>query len=151
MKKVLVVLIGIMLLATSAFALDILSSDSSTASIPVATTTTIYTHSFRTDSGEYGAISYWIYSAAGVADVTIQLEQSWTAPATEGSADGNYTIPVNMADVTTALTTESTWYQQSISVLPLPYGRFKITGIGSNNADTVVKIKVTQMKSLNVR
>jgi hypothetical protein len=54
-----------------------------------------------------------------------------------------------MADIVTALTTESTWYSQSMSILPLKYGRFKITGIGSNNADTIVNIKVNQMKSLN--
>ena len=65
-------------------------------------------------------------------------------PTTEGSADATYVEPVDFSNIVTNLTTESTWYHKVYSFAPLPYGRFKITGAGSNNADTVVTIKINQ-------
>jgi hypothetical protein len=49
-----------------------------------------------------------------------------------------------MADVVANLTTESTWYIKSLSLVSMKYARLKITGNGSNNADTVVQAVVSK-------
>jgi len=147
-KKVLVAFLIAVCIASSAFAIDIKDSTGTTTSITVASTTTVYSGWFRMDTGAYAAVAYMISSDAGVADVTIQLQQSPINPDDAGVSDPDFQIPVNMADIVTALTTESTWYYQSMPFLPFEYARFKLTGIGSNSADTIVKIKVVQMGSV---
>lgn len=119
-------------------------SDDSTADIPVAGTATIYTKAFAMNNGSNCTVSYYAYSATGSVDVTIQLEQSFQLPAVEGNTDAAWAIPVNTPDVVTTFTTESAWSHQAVSTTSLGYARFKITGIGANNADTIVNIKVSQ-------
>jgi hypothetical protein len=141
-----------MVLCGSAFGLiDCYDSTKTTTDIPVPDTDVVYSAWFECDYGEYAAVCYMISSDDGVADVTIQLQQSPINPSLAGVSDPDGQIPVNMADIVTALTTEDTWYYKSLSLLPLPWARFKLTGIGSNESDTVVNIKVSQMKSLNAR
>lgn len=152
LKRMFLVVALVVLLSSQVFALqsntrDVMDSTDGT-SIAVASTGTIYTKAMYIGDAEYFAVSYWIYSASGTADITIQLEQSWTLPATEGAADGNYVISeiegATAADIVTALTRESVWFNASRSIfIALPYVRFKITGISSNNADTIVKMKLT--------
>jgi len=152
MRKFLGVLLGLILLCSSAFAtIDVYDSDGATTDILVPDTDVVYSEWFEIDLGEYTAVAYMISSDDGVADVTIQLQQCPINPALSGASDPDGQIPVNMADVVTALTTEATWYYKSISILPFAWARFKLTGIGSNESDTVVNIKVSQMKSLNAR
>jgi hypothetical protein len=123
---------------------DVLNATDSVANISLAGATTVYTHSFPIDTGEYTAASYKLTSTIGVVNATIQLEQSFKLPDTEGSSEANYTIPVGLADIATVNTTNSTWFQKSISPIALPYARFKITGGTDNNATTIVHIKVNQ-------
>lgn len=120
---------------------DITTSAGST-SIAIAGATTVYTHSFKMMAyGEFFSIAYRAVSSASTPDVTIQLEQSWAVPTTEGSSDTSYVIPSGMSDIITNLTTEL-WNMKTLSPIPMPYGRFKITGNSGNAADTVVNIKI---------
>lgn len=153
MKKVFLLLIGLMLISNAVFAegVYIYNSTGTTKSIPVASTNTVYSQWFRIDSGEYACVSYWVWSNSGAASVTIQLQQSPINPDTAGVSDPTMQVPVNMTDIVTSLTTELTWYHQSVSPLAMPYARFKITGTGSNSADTIVMLYVTQEKSLYAR
>jgi hypothetical protein len=116
------------------------TSDGVTTSIPVATTDTVYTHSFTLDNADYFAVSYYTISTVGATDITIQLEESISLPDTEGASDVHFTIPVSMPDIVTNLSTENTWYQKSLSPIALKYGRFKITGAGLNASDTTVQV-----------
>jgi len=109
--------------------------------IAVASTATVYTDSFKLKQGMYFGLWFLANSAAGAPDLKIQLEQSYKAPATEGSADANYAIPENMADIQSSLTAE-TAKVQLISPVPMTYARFKITGQGSNNADTILNMRI---------
>jgi len=109
--------------------------------IAVASTATVYTDSFKLKQGMYFGLWLLASSAAGAPDLKIQLEESYTAPATEGSADSNYVIPENMADIQSSLTAE-TAKVQLISPVPMTYARFKITGQGTNNADTILNMKI---------
>jgi hypothetical protein len=165
MRKCFVFLVSFLLLTSVAFAgldnsgrnvpenardisvANVTRASNGSANIPVATTGTVYTNSFKLNRGEYFETSYYAVSSAGTISLTIELEQSFQAPTTEGSADATYTEPVNMADIVTTLTTESTWYHKAISPVTLPYGRFKITGTGANNADTILNMKISQQKN----
>ena len=117
------------------------SSDSATISVP-SSTTGIYTKSFNIGTAEYFGISYKVESTT--ADVGIELEQSFQPPTTEGSADATYVEPTSAIDVATGITTESTWYHVAYSPIPLRYGRFKLTGTATNNANTTVNIKLSK-------
>lgn len=116
-------------------------------SMAVASTATVYTDSFKLKQGMYFGLWILATSAAGAPDLKIQLEQSYKAPATEGSADANYAIPEGMSDIQSSLTAE-TAKVQLISPVPMTYGRFKITGQGSNNADTVISMKLFQQDTI---
>lgn len=146
MKKflcMLFVLLSMLLISGNAYCGNIVSNSvalaSGTTSLAVASTATVYTRSIDIGDSEYFSVAYW--TAAGTANVTIQIEQSWTLPATEGAADSNYAIPVNMPDVVTALTTESTVYIKPINPVAMRYLRFKITGNSGNDAGTIVYMK----------
>jgi ABC-type phosphate transport system substrate-binding protein len=147
MKRFWLLVLMLVLLVSPAYARSVTTQNvtlAGDADILVASTGTVYTDYFMIGDGEYFNVSYYIYSALGVADVTIQLEESPVVPTTQNVSNANYTIPVNMADIVTALTTESTWYHKALSPVPLTYGRFKITGIGSNQTDTIVNIKFSK-------
>ena len=109
--------------------------------IAVASTAVVYTDSFKLKQGMYFGIWLLASSSAGAVDLKIQMEESYTAPATEGIADANYAIPQGMSDIQSSLTLETA---QVIGVNPVPmtYARFKITGQGTNNADTILKMKI---------
>jgi hypothetical protein len=148
MKK-LVIVLGLMLLISSeGYGRSIetrnIVNSSDGVNISVASTGVTYTKSFLIADGEYFEVSYYGVSTSGSVDVTIELEQSFQAPTTEGVADSTYKEPVNFADIVTNLTTESTWYHKGFSPTSLMYGRFKITGNGSNNADTVLNMVLSK-------
>lgn len=119
---------------------NIPNSDESVLAIPVASTATIYSHSFSLKSNEYFSIAYKGSSASSTPDLLIQLEQSWTIPTTEGSSDTNYVIPENMPNIETNLVTE-TWHIKAFSPCVMPYSRIKVTGNASNTADAVIYLK----------
>jgi len=114
--------------------------------IAVASTATVYTRAFRIDYGDYFSLDYKANSANGSIDLKIELEQSVAdnLPATEGSSDANYIEPENVSDIVSSLTTENTWKKKSLSPAPGIYARLKITGQGSNNADTVFNGYINQ-------
>lgn len=152
MKKFILAVLMLLtiLMVSPAFAgeyetIDALSSTSST-DIACATTSTVYSKWFALGPAEYFGVSYKYYASdgnIGTMTITIQLEQSFQKPTTDGSADASYySIPVNMSDIVTAGTAYNTWAHKSISPIPLGYARFKITGTGSNDAHTVVNVKL---------
>lgn len=110
--------------------------------IAVASQAVVYTKATLTAWSEYFGLAYKAVSSNGTPDVTIQIEESWVLPSTEGSSDSNWVIPVSMSDVHTNLTAE-TYQIKTISLVPMPYLRFKITGNAGNNADTIVTIYLT--------
>lgn len=110
--------------------------------MPVGSTSTYYTDSFKLKQGMYFGLWMLANSSAGAPDLKIQLEQSYTTPTTENAADtATYAVPENMADIQSSLTAE-TPKVMLISPVPMTYARFKITGQGTNNADTTLKMKI---------
>ena len=102
---------------------NILSS-ANAAAIPVGAGETVYSASFSLKFGAYFGLAY-LAASAGAIDLTIQLEQSFQAPTTEGSADVAYVIPASMADIHTNLA-DANYHIKALTPVAMPYGRFKI-------------------------
>ena len=115
----------------------VLSTDSPI--IVVASTGVVYTKSFPLFNGEYFGLWASIVSATGAADVKIDLEQGWKPPTTEGVAE---TALYFVTDAVTAqINVEATAKVLLVEPIPMAFGRYKITGLGSNPADTIVTLK----------
>ncbi len=101
----------------------------------MASTGVVYTLSFPLYSGEYFGLWIKVTSAGGTPDIKIDLEQSYKVPTTEGAAEtGLYEVTQN---VDTQINDEVA-HNLTVSPKPMAYGRYKITGINANPADTIV-------------
>lgn len=113
-------------------------------SIAVATTGVAYSHSFVLRRGvTFG----WEIKAggSGVVAVTVELEQSNQPPTTEGSQDDAFSIPVGKTGSSGmfpsgAISAVSTHFYTAYSPVATILGRLKFTGIGSNDASTVINL-----------
>lgn len=114
--------------------------------IAIATTATVYSVSFKLVYGEYFGITY-LATSDGTVSLTIELEQSWVLPATEGSSDDNWVVPEGMAAIHTTLSGE-VQHLKSITPIPAPYGRLKITGVGSNHSSTTLRARLLKTESV---
>lgn len=109
------------------------------SSLAVASTATVYSNSFLMRWTENFGIWVLASSVSGTPSLRIQLEESYIAPATEGSSDTNYVVGDGVSDVYSNLNDEIA-HIKSLSPVPSQYGRYKITGLASNPADTVITI-----------
>ena len=116
-------------------------SDGSTT-ISITAGATVYTKAYPLRYGAYFAVAYKAASA-GAIDLTIQIEQSWTLPATEGASDPNYVIPESMADIATNLA-DANWHNNSISPVAIPYIRFKITSAAGVTNTLQIKLSIQE-------
>lgn len=114
--------------------------ENNTTDMSCASTETIYTKAYNLKRGSVFGIAYKANSVNGSADITIEIEQGYQAPTSKEASDGTYVVPQNVSAIVSNLSTENTLYIQSISPIVMPWIRFKITGAGSNNADTLVNI-----------
>jgi hypothetical protein len=120
---------------------DVLNSaDSKT--ITIGAGATVYSKSFSLKYGLYFALAYKAASA-GAIDLTIQLEQSFQEPTTEGSADDAYVIPDSLADIHTNLA-DANWHGKSFSPVAMPYGRLKITSAAGVANTLEVKLSIQE-------
>jgi hypothetical protein len=69
----------------------------------------------------------------------VELQESYTAPSTEGSSDSNFAEPDGMDDIFATLGDQNA-HIKTITPVPMSFGRYKITGIGANPADTTLQI-----------
>ena len=107
----------------------------------IDTTAVVYSNAVRIGGANVVGIAYQATSAGSTPDIKIEVEQSYTTPSTEGASDTKYVVPEDMANVETNLTTE-TWHVKSLSLVPMKYMRFKITGNAGNPADTVLNLEI---------
>jgi hypothetical protein len=109
--------------------------------IPVPSTTTVYSNSFKLDYATKFAVQYQAASVAGSVDLKLELEEGNVLPATEGASDANFVVPDGGMTIVANITTETV---HIISLAPVvsKYARFKITGQGSNNADATIALKI---------
>lgn len=124
-------------------------SSAEAENIAIASAAVVYAKAFKLAYGEYFSLSYKASSASSTPSIKIELEVAIkdVLPATEGSADTNYVEPENMADIETDLTTE-TWHIKSLSPPTSVYARLKITGSGTNPADTIFNAHIMKQEEL---
>jgi hypothetical protein len=120
---------------------DVLKYDGSTNIIPVAGEVTVYTRSFKMSFATFFGIWVKSLSTAGTPNIKVELEESYTTPTTEGSAETDlYVEPDGFDDIFSEIN-DALAHIKTISPVPMTYGRYKITGLTGNPADTVVYIK----------
>jgi len=109
--------------------------------IPIATTAVVYTPAINLRMGEYFALAYKATSD-GAVKLKIEFEQCHVEPTSE-AADVRSVVPEGASEVNAALADED-WHIAKIEPICLPFGRFKITGLGAplaNDASTTLQIK----------
>lgn len=111
------------------------------AEIPIASAATVYTPAINLKMGEYFAVAYKATSD-GAVKLKIEFEQCHVEPTLE-AADVRSVVPEGASEVNAALADEN-WHIAKIEPICLPFGRFKITGLGAplaNDASTTLQIK----------
>lgn len=119
---------------------DPISKADATTPIPVASTGTVYTPLFNLHGADAFGLEVLAVSDGDV-DVKVELEIGNVAPATVEASDGNWSEPDGMADIIN-VTDEVIHFKQVTPACPAKYGRFKLTGQGSNDATTTLRLKI---------
>ena len=108
-------------------------------SISVSETDTVYTKSFPIKSNNMSYVGVAYKSDVATGTTSIWFEQSHQRPTTEQSSDETYKITEGPWTVT-----GGDWSHATIDTVVMPYGRFIITGTGSNPKTTTLDIKVSK-------
>lgn len=124
---------------------EVLKSDGSTNTIPIAGEVTIYTRSFSLNLGSFFGVWALASSATGTPNLKIELEESYARPTTEGSAELTlWNVPevdgVSYEPIFSAINDKTTAHISTITPVPMTFGRYKITGLTANPADATIKI-----------
>lgn len=117
---------------------DRIMKQDGTDPIPVASTGTVYTPSFPLMGAEAFGVTL-LAASDGDVDVKIELEQGEQRPTTEEAVDASFwKEPDGMADV--LVVNDKLLHKKNLAPVPGLYGRFKLTGQGSNDATTTIRI-----------
>lgn len=109
------------------------------ANILVNAEAVVYTKSFPLKNGQYFGMAARAVSVIGAAKVKIELEEGPLRPTVEGAAETTrFVEPDGMSDIIDI--TDELMHIKTITPVPMPYGRYKITGAAENPADTIVNI-----------
>lgn len=110
-----------------------------TTPIPVASTGTVYTPIFELYGGENFGVGL-LAASSGTIDVLVELEESMSdmADITSETADVDMVEPDGFPDVINL--TDGLLHMKQLTPVPAKYGRFKLTGQGSNHSSTTVRI-----------
>ena len=99
----------------------------------------VYTKSFKLNNGQFFGMAAIAVSATGTASVKIELEESPLEPTTEGAAETTrFVEPDGFSDIIDIA--DELMHIKTVAPVPMMYGRYKITGSGTNPADTIVNI-----------
>jgi len=119
---------------------NIMLQDGTTNLIPVATTGTIWTPSFKVSRADRFSL-HAKAASGGTIDLLVQLEVGMVVPATEESEDTtNFSIPSGFSNIVNLVST--TLWEKELDLPPFPFMRFKVTGQGSNAASTTILLKL---------
>ena len=108
--------------------------------IAIAGEVTVYTKSFKISWAEFFGLAYQAAST-GSPNLKIELEQGYAEPGTEGSSDDDWVTPTGVSAIESALTAK-TRKMKNLSPIPMPYIRFKITGLTGNPADVTLDLRL---------
>jgi hypothetical protein len=118
-------------------------SGSTAGQIPMAVpnTSTYYsTHRKIKYASSMGIFILMGSPSTGACNLKIQMQQSYTEPATEGSIDGNWVIGDGVPDIYTNLNDGTTpvAHIKTLSLVPMKLCRLLVTGLGSNASDVTL-------------
>lgn len=80
------------------------------------------------------------FASVGTVDAKVELEEGWARPTTEGASDAAWVSADNKLTSSMLFQEISDTLNHITAYAPnaTPYGRIKITGLGSNNAATLI-------------
>lgn len=104
----------------------------------VASQATVYTESFKWGFGSNFAIQIKCATGSTPA-IRVQLEESYTVPATQGASDTNYVVPDGYPDIFSDIV-DTNYHIKAIVPVFGKYARYKITGLAGNPSDATVTI-----------
>ena len=117
---------------------DQILSSADVIEIPIAEDAVAYSGVIELNLGEYFAVAY-----KATSDGAVKLKIEFLE-----SADGtNFVEPVGFTDIEAALADEI-WHIKKLEPVCMPYGKFKITGLGAplaNDASTTLQIKLGRL------
>lgn len=123
----------------------LVTNSSGTSPITVPSTTTVYSKTFQLKHGQAFGIWYQAGNGSGTANMSINIEQSYVTPTTEGSSDSKYVVGNGVSAINSNLN-DTTAHVASISPVPMKYGRLKIAGLGGNPADATLTAYIFQQE-----
>lgn len=111
------------------------------APITVPNTTPVFSRTFKLYYGQAFGVWGQAGNGSGTANMKIELEQSYKdlTEAEQGSANSAYVIGDGVAPIQSNLM-GNTAFVKTVSPVPMKYGRYKITGQGSNPADATITL-----------
>lgn len=119
--------------------MNIAKVSSIATNLAVASQGTVYTNSFKW--GFASNFSIWFKCAtASSPSIRVQLEESYTEPSTQGSADTNWAVPDGFPDVESNIV-DTNAHIKGVTPVYGKYARYKITGLSGNPSDTTITIK----------
>lgn len=112
--------------------------------IPVISTGVVYTRSFDLRRGLYFGL-WALANSAGTPEIKVELELAPEKPteAQEGVA-ATTLFAIKDSDVIYTSINDKVAHVTPVSPVPMSFGRFKLTGIGSNPADSTIKLYLFQ-------
>ena len=108
-----------------------------TAAIPVASTATVDTPKFPLHYADAFGVEL-LAASDGAVDVKIELQES-----NDGT---NFVEPDGMEDV--AVLTDEVRHIKQVTPVPAKYGRFRMTGQGSNHSSTTITINLFRQEQV---
>ena len=105
--------------------------------IPVASDGVVYTPSLPIMGGEAWSATL-LAASDGDVDLKVELEQGEAVPGTEEAVSTDWVEPDGMADILNV--TDKVLHKKQVTPIPGMYCRFKITGQGTNDATTTIRI-----------
>ena len=117
----------------------VLNSNGTAGTIAIASTAVVWTRSFPLFLANYFGVFIKASSATGTPDIKVELEESpiELLSTEQGLTNGNWVEPDGADDIVSQINDEVA-HIFTVEPTPMPMGRYKITGINANPADTLV-------------
>lgn len=109
--------------------------------LAVAATATAYSNAFPIGYALYFGLWLKVAVASGTPDIKVELEESYILPVTEGAQDDNWIEPDGASDISASIG-DALAHIFTISPKPMPFARFKLTGLNSNPSSATVALRV---------
>jgi len=119
---------------------NITLKDGTTNLIPVASTGTIWTPSFKVSRADRFGL-HAKAASSGTINLLVQLEVGMVRPTTEEAEDTtNFIIPSGFSNIVNLV--NALLWMKELSMPPFPFMRFKVVGQGSNASSTTILLKL---------